>query len=101
MHLAIVTLVPGAEAPEQPVDAQVLIDALWTMVLPTDRIEHISAVTSPGLIELGFYLQVDSRLETELAAHSIGYRACQIAPFLRHWRPVPGHPRSPPNAENG
>ena len=101
MHLAIITLVPGAEAPQQHVDPQVLIDALWTMVLPTDRVEHISAVTAPGLIELGLYVQADSRLESYLAAHTIGHRACRTTPLLRHWRPVPGHPRPPPNTEPG
>ncbi|MFE2286460.1 hypothetical protein ACFXDJ_20130 [Streptomyces sp. NPDC059443] len=99
MYLAIVTLVPGAEPPEEPVDAQVLIDALWTVVLPADRIEHICAATAPDLIELGFYLQADNRLEADLAAQSIGDGACRTAPLLRHWRPVPGHPRPPPNAE--
>ncbi|MEY9843312.1 hypothetical protein [Streptacidiphilus sp. MAP5-3] len=90
MYLAIITLVPGAETPRQPIDAQVLVDVLWTRVAPTDRIEHISTAVSADAIELGFYLHAENRREADRAAQSIGDRACGTVPVLREWRPVPG-----------
>lgn len=98
MYLAIIGLVLDSGLPEQQLDAQLLIDALWAGADRDGPVEHISAVTGPGDVDVGFYIRAGSQAEAEQMARDLLEHATLTVPLLRGWRirPPPGDRNSNP-----
>lgn len=98
MYLAIIGLVLDPEPAERQLDAQLLIDALWAGADRDGPIEHISAVTSPGNVDVGFYIRAESQDQAEQMARGLLEHATSTVPLLRGWRirPPPGDRNSNP-----
>lgn len=99
MYLAVVVVVADPRIADGRLDAQTLVDVLWALARPADRIEHISAATSDREAGIGLYVQADSQASAERRALALLERATATAHLLRGWY-IPPPPPSPPCGES-
>jgi hypothetical protein len=94
VYLSITTMTAQPGAPRRQIDVQVLIDLVWDTAVPADRIEHVSAVSRPGRVDLGLYLLAASQDEADQRAEAIAERASRTSPLLLRWKPLRSRLRS-------
>lgn len=93
MYLAVLSLGAGPEIADQTLDPELLVDVLWAIADPADRIDHISTLSGPGRANVGCYLRADTQSDAERRARTLLERATATAPLLRGW-----HVQPPPAA---
>jgi hypothetical protein len=96
VYLAIVVVAPDPHIVDSRLDAQTLVDVLWALAQPADRIEHISAATSDREARIGLYVQADSQATAERRALALLERATATAHLLRGWCIPPPPPSGDP-----
>jgi hypothetical protein len=91
VYLTIVGLALSAEIPARYLDPQVLVDVLWTVAGSAGRVEHISAKSGAGRVDVGVYARADSQAGADRSAYELLECATSTVPLLRGWaiRPPP------------
>ncbi|WP_034262634.1 hypothetical protein [Actinospica robiniae] len=91
MRLSLITLYPPANAAGPGPSAAVVVDLLWVVALPQDKVEHISVRAAPERIQVGVFTTLPDR-EAALAAVGLAARACACSALLSGWTWIaPGH----------
>ncbi|ACU73907.1 hypothetical protein Caci_5047 [Catenulispora acidiphila DSM 44928] len=85
MELVLVRLTAPATVPP-PVSPEAVVDILWSVAVPDDRLEHVRARHGPRpeAVDLGVFVRTDAT-SAEEAATSLCRRAIATAPSLSDW----------------
>ena len=89
MYLAFLNLDPGPEIAGQTLDPELLVDVLWAVADPADRIDHISVLVQLGQANVGLFMRADHQADADRRARIMLQRATANAPLLRGWRIQP------------
>lgn len=55
MEIAQARLARSARQPERPIEIATIIDGLWSIATPSDRLEHIHGKPNPAGVDLTFF----------------------------------------------
>lgn len=86
MELVLVRLTGPVTVPPPTVSPEVVVDILWSVTVPDDRLEHVRARNGPGpgTVDLVVFLRVGTT-PVEEVAESLCRRAIATAPSLSGW----------------
>ncbi|GAA2711251.1 hypothetical protein [Actinoplanes palleronii] len=84
MVLVSITLAADGE----PISTVLLIDTVWSVTRPEDRLEHLSARTGADCVHLGMFIRTASADEALVTAHEIWLRAATMSTTLQCLRNV-------------
>ncbi|MBS2538335.1 hypothetical protein KGQ20_36855 [Catenulispora sp. NF23] len=86
MDLVLVRLTAPETVPPPAISPEVVVDILWSVSVPDDRLEHVRARHGPntGAVDLAVFLRIGATPAAE-AAESLCRQAVATAPALSDW----------------
>lgn len=86
MQLVLARLRAPASIPAPSVNPEAVVDILWSVTVPDDRLEHVRARhgPGPGVLDLVIFLRIGAT-PVEEAAEALCRRAIATAPILSDW----------------
>jgi len=85
MWMTIAVLASPDNGRPDSIDVSIVVDILWAVVLPRDRIEHIHVRAGPGQIDVVVYHLTHDTASAVTTVVDLCLRAVQGSPWLRGW----------------
>ncbi len=85
MRMSRITLTAPENTGGSGFCAAVVIDLIWAVTAPHDRVEHVAVRAVPGRIEIGVFTTLPDSAAARAAARSLAIRACDRSALLHGW----------------
>lgn len=83
--MAALTLIATEAATRHWLQPQIVVDILWAMATPADRLEHLHSKSISNRIDLTLFHRTTNPTEAQAAAVRLCQRALEHSPSLQGW----------------